>query len=414
VDDRPSQWVKVDLFQRQAEKLGNRYWQAEALFADGNYQKVIENFPNAIERLQQALDLYRDTQHVNEQVHCYCLLSEIFIIKRESAEADAWAKKALALSKDDRCTFSLLSALWNLSANGLASKDYDRCLRYAERLLDAAHQAHDLMWQAAAHRLKGMVYQRRFQIAEARKSLNTALDLYRQVQKPKGQALTLQTIGHVEMSLGNYAEAIQNYEQAYKLSEKLRDRNGMASDAINTSCAASFLGDYTIEKEYAERGVSLARQINNHYLEGMALQNLGEAERELGDLDSARGHLTEALSLLEDDSLVLERVGVQTDLALVYWKADDFPLALQTTEAILAAYPKVDGKDDNVHRFLWVAAQILRADGQAERAIQALAQAYATFQKDAAAIPEAEAKRSFAEIRHNRQIVAAHERGEWV
>jgi tetratricopeptide (TPR) repeat protein len=145
----------------------------------------------------------------------------------------------------------------------------------------------------------------------------------------------------------------------------------------------------------------------------MALQNLGEAERELGDLESARGHLTEALSLLEDDSLLLERVSIQTDLALVSWKAGDLPSALQTAETILTAYPEVDGKDDNVHRLLWTAARILHADGQAGRAAQALAQAYATFHKDMAFIPEAESRRSFAEIRHNRQIVAAHERGEW-
>jgi hypothetical protein len=73
----------------------------------------------------------------------------------------------------------------------------------------------------------------------------------------------------------------------------------------------------------------------------------------------------------------------------------------------------VEGRDDNVHRFLWVAARILRADGQLERADSILAQAYRAFQKDFAAIPEAESRQAFADIRHNRQIAAAYEHGKW-
>jgi hypothetical protein len=42
-----------------------------------------------------------------------------------------------------------------------------------------------------------------------------------------------------------------------------------------------------------------------------------------------------------------------------------------------------------------------------------LAQAYRAFQKDFAAIPEAESRQAFADIRHNRQIAAAYEHGKW-
>ena len=303
--------------------------------------------------------------------------------------------------------------LWNLSANGLIAKDLERCLRYARQLLESAEQAHDLTWQAAASRLIGMAYQHQFRIPEARQRLNAALDLYRLIQKPKGCALTLQTLGHVEFSLGNYAAAIDHYQQDFQIGEQLKDFYGMAGASINLSYAASFQGDYLAEKEYARRGVSLARQAKNRHYEGVALQNLGEAERELGDLGLARQHLNEALSLMEDATQVIERASVVTDLALTHWKAGDLPLALQTVEQVLAVYPEIEGKDDNIHRFLWAAAQILRSAGQAERAAQILAQAYQAFQRDLAALPEAETRQSFAGMKHNRQIAAAYERGEW-
>ena len=414
VDDRPAQKAQIDRLQRQAASLGSRRWQAEAVFADGNYRKIIQDFPEAIARLEEALVFYREAQQTEAQMRCYCLLAEIAIIERQSDKAEAWAQKALGLRKDGLPTHALMYTLWNLSATGLIAKDFERCLRYAGQLLASAEQAHDLIWQASAQRLLGMACQRQFRIPEARQRLNAALDLYQLVQKPKGCALTLQTIGHVEVSLGNYSAAIHNYEQAYKLGERLGDPNGMASDLINLSFAAAFQEDYEAEMKYARRAVSLTRQINNHFLEGMALQSLGEAERELGDLDSARQHLNEALALLEDATLAVERASVMTDLALAHWKAGDLPLALQTVEQVLAAYPEVEGKDDNVHRFLWVAAQILRADGQTGRAAQILAQAHQAFQQDLAAIPEAESRQTFAGMKHNRQITAAYERGEWL
>jgi tetratricopeptide (TPR) repeat protein len=116
---------------------------------------------------------------------------------------------------------------------------------------------------------------------------------------------------------------------------------------------------------------------------------------------------------MEDATQIIERASVQIDLALTHWKAGDLPLALQMVERVLAVYPEIEGKDDNIHRFLWAAAQILRAAGQLERAAQILAQAYQAFQKDLAALPDAEMRQTFAGMKHNRQIAAAHERGEW-
>ncbi|PKN92548.1 MAG: hypothetical protein CVU44_15555 [Chloroflexi bacterium HGW-Chloroflexi-6] len=413
VDDRPAQKAQIGRLQHQASALGSRHWLAEAVFAEGNYRKLIEEYPEAIERLEQALAFYREAQQTEAQVRCCCLLSEIFIIQRQSITAEAWAQRALTLCKDAIPTHPLMYTLWNLSANGLVAKDLERCLRYAGQLLESAQQAHDIVWQAAGSRLLGMADQHLFRIPEARQHLKAALDLYRLAQKPKGRALTLQTMGHVEISVGNFEAGLQNYLQAYELNERLGDQMGMATESINLGFAAALQGEHTAEKEYARRAIPLTRQIHNRFLEGMALQCLGEAERELDEWDSARQHLNESLSLLEDVALILERTGVQADLALAHWKTGDWPLALQMVDQVLAAYPQVAGKEHNVHRFLWTAAQILRSAGQTERAAQVLEQAYQAFQKNLALLPETETRQTFAKMKHNRQIAAAYERGEW-
>lgn len=133
----------------------------------------------------------------------------------------------------------------------------------------------------------------------------------------------------------------------------------------------------------------------------------------MGHLADAFQHLAAAWALLDDPTLFAERTSVLNDLALTHWRAGDLPAALQTTAEFLALYPDVVGKDDNVHRYLWTAVQIYRATNQPEEAARLLAQAYAAFQHDLSAIPDAESRHAFAQIPHNRHIAAAHERDEW-
>jgi tetratricopeptide (TPR) repeat protein len=274
--------------------------------------------------------------------------------------------------------------LWNLSANGLISKEFERCLTYGQKLLATAERASDRDWQAAAHRLMGMANSHQLRIDEARQHLNTALDLYRLIQKTKGCALTLESLGNLEISLGHYFTARQHYQQAFEILEQLNDLHGIASQSINLAFAAALQEDYAAERIFALQGVSFARKIHNRFLEGAALQNLGEAARELGDFDTARQILDVAITLLDDPSLTEERTSVLADLALTHWKVNDL-----------------------------VKARILRAAGQAEQASQTLTRAYRSFQKALEAIPDAESRQAFAQIRHNRQIVAAHEHDEW-
>ncbi len=414
VNDFPALKQALEALKQQAQALGSPLWQAEAAFAEGIYYKVTNEHPQAVVYLQEALERYRNLQNIPQQIACCAKLTEVSINLRQVDQAEGWGQQALALCSDQAPADHVLNALWGLAANRMMVNDLERCLKYAAELLAAAERASDRNWQAAAHRLMGMAYQHQFQIAETTRHLNEALRLYRLIQKPKGYALTLQSLGHLALSLGHYPAANHYYQQALEIKEQLSDANGMATECINLSCAASFGADFVAEQKYAQRAVSLARQIENHYLEAMALQNLGEAERELGDLDAARQHLNAALEILQSLSLVKECVCVLSDLALADWKAGDLPQALQHAEEIMTSYPEVEGRDDNAHRYAWSAARIWHAAGQTEHAAQALAQAYRTYQEASAAIPDAESRQAFSNMLHNCQIVAAYERGEWI
>lgn len=411
--DRAGFLAHQENFGRAALAHGASFWQAEAAFAAGQFLKITGEYETAVTRLQEALALYQQAQHVDGQVTCCCHLAEISIINRQSAASEGWTQQALALCPPEQPTYQLMYTLWTMAANGLMALDLPRCLDYAARLLTMAERSGVHFWQAAAHRLLGMAYQRLFRHSDALRHLDAALALCRAMQHPKGEALTWHVYGHVAASLGHYVAARDYYQRALTIVERLNDWNGAATECINLASVASFQADFAAEADYARRALDYARQVKNRHLEGVAWQNLGEAEREMGHLADAFQHLAAAWALLDDPTLFAERTSVLNDLALTHWRAGDLPAALQTTAEFLALYPDVVGKDDNVHRYLWTAVQIYRATNQPEEAARLLAQAYAAFQHDLSAIPDAESRHAFAQIPHNRHIAAAHERDEW-
>jgi hypothetical protein len=71
---------------------------------------------------------------------------------------------------------------------------------------------------------------------------------------------------------------------------------------------------------------------------------------------------------------------------------------------------------DSAHRAQycrWMAAQVLRACGETERAREQLLRAHEFLSKSAAAIAETGTKSAYLGQRFNQEIVAAHERDIW-
>ncbi|MFO7684013.1 MAG: AAA family ATPase, partial [Chloroflexota bacterium] len=115
VNDYASQKIHLDHFKQAAAALGSLYWQAEVLYAEGVYLKILDKYQTAVVRLQEALAVYRQTQCVEGQVDCCCHLAEIFVINRQSVEAELWTQRGLALCPPEQPTPQLMFILWSMA-----------------------------------------------------------------------------------------------------------------------------------------------------------------------------------------------------------------------------------------------------------------------------------------------------------
>jgi DNA-binding SARP family transcriptional activator len=399
-------------FKHQAALTGRLYWQAEALMAEGIYKKINDEHDLAVTLIEQVLQLRQELGDVEGQVYCCCHLAELAIKFHRAPDSEPWIQKALVLCDEQHITEQLLWTLWTVAANGLVTKDLQRCLTYGHKMLPLAERAAALNWQAAAHRILGQAYVHLFGIREARHHLESALELYTRIQSKKMQALSLESLGALAITLGHLAKGQHCFEQALKIMQEQQiGQANIAVEYINLAETASLQENFGLEKHWALQGVESSRQTGNTYMEGHALYNLGEAERELGDLDHAIQHMQEAKSIFLRLELPLETPGVLSDLALTYLKANRLPEAIASTTDLLTIFPEVENKRDDPQRVLWAAVQVLQAAGQSERAAELLTRAYHMIQQKLAMIPDLESREAYAHLVFNRRISAAYERG---
>ena len=165
---------------------------------------------------------------------------------------------------------------------------------------------------------------------------------------------------------------------------------------------------------YALRALQLTRQIQDRFLESHALNHLGVAELEQGNVSTALEHLLAARKICVTQDIQAENYsGVLGDLALCHLAAGDLPAASQAADELEAIYPQVEAGSQDSQRTLWVIARVRRAAGQLETAAGLVQRAYQLVEERSAAIPELTYRQTYRDLIFNHRIIAAHERGEW-
>ncbi|HLG39070.1 MAG TPA: tetratricopeptide repeat protein [Chitinophagaceae bacterium] len=114
-----------------------------------------------------------------------------------------------------------------------------------------------------------------------------ALALARKIEFEKGEAISLNRIGTVLSSIGNYPQALENYLDALKINEKIRNMDGIMRNQGNIADVNASLRDYNEALHYAFLEKNNAEKSKEELLLANALLLIGDIYEELDRLDSA-------------------------------------------------------------------------------------------------------------------------------
>jgi signal transduction histidine kinase len=176
-----------------------------------------------------------------------------------------------------------------------ALKNYNTALKLYEKLGDKKGKAEIL-------NNIGIVYDRQGHYDEALKNHLAALKLHEEFCDKRWEINDLNNIGIIYSDQGNYPEALKNHFAALKINEEIGDKEMMALSYINIGNNYIKLKENNKASRYLNKGLSLAKKINN-------LRIIRESYMDLADLDSAQGDFKHSLEnykmyIIYRDSLV--------------------------------------------------------------------------------------------------------------
>ncbi|MDA3648605.1 tetratricopeptide repeat protein [Saccharopolyspora indica] len=211
-------------------------------------------------------------------------------------------------------------------------------VRAHEAALAAAIAAHDTTGEALTRADLAATYLDLGRGAEAREHLYRALEFHRSAGDREMETSTLESLGIACFRLGEFDEALQHFRDATELctgDDPFR-QGVLHSGTGNTLAAKGFLPDALT---CLNTGLELSRRAGDIDGQSIALADIGDAHRRLGDHQAALDFLDQALELAMSHGLTPKVAYARHRIGKVYRELGRYPEAtanLQTARRVVA------------------------------------------------------------------------------
>ncbi|MCZ7558319.1 MAG: sigma 54-interacting transcriptional regulator [Bacteroidia bacterium] len=332
--------------------------------------------------------------------------------KREDEQE--FIEEMLLLAAQSQSPDKLASVYRNQTEYYLATGEYDRARRSAEKALGYCTEADDILGQAFCHQKLGvieyrtqpgetvlrryerardlyatagaavdegnilvdigLVYSSMLEDAErAFEHFRLAEAIFEACANPRGLTRVFGNMGTQFYALGNYEEALRCHSRANELAKQSGDRRLIAISCGSMGQCEIALCRYSPALLHLQEELRIAGELDDSYLKGKCLENLGNVYMTLGAYDRAVASLQEALSLAEASGDVVSAASCHIDIAGCLIERRDFDGAqklLAKAEALLSnvEYFNVTAMLHYRYGILHIARS---ADGDMEKALEA-------------------------------------------
>lgn len=175
------------------------------------------------------------------------------------------------------------------------------CLAEAqERANEIGDSDHDRRALADYHTDLGIFRQQQGDFEQARRELEQALELWRNVQSRRNEGLTLANLGDCALEVGAIDEALRYYDRAIRAFTDVGDRRLEANVLSNSGAALVERGALDDARTTLERALALHRELGYRYYEAITLAYFAYAALADEKPAEARDRALAALELFED------------------------------------------------------------------------------------------------------------------
>jgi CHAT domain-containing protein len=247
---------------------------AARLLKQGTAKYQANRFKEAIGLWQQALTAFRQTKNRQGEEEALSLLTSGYLAisddSRLFAIAEQWSRIASNESNRGRALGYMGLAHKNLGNYPQSIELQQQAITIFQKLLDPQSTGQVLNNLGGTYAIIGD-YDRALPIFQ--KSLAIA----KQLKDTRSEANVLSNLGALSTDQGKDRQALTYYQQSLKLAQlpTINDLTLQTGISINLGTTYHLIDQTNLGMNYYQRGLKLAKQINNAQLQGDVLTNLG-------------------------------------------------------------------------------------------------------------------------------------------
>ncbi len=276
-------WDKAVIYNRQAgDQAKSVYAGAQAIAYYGQAIAAWQHLP-AFER-QLGLSLYMERGRICQETGRF-----------DQAEADFGAAGKLAEQLNDKDNQAC--ALNHQSYLQFQRGDFGGAAAIAQQALDLSSKARLSSEIAAGFFNKANALRNQGCYSEAIELYEQAAAIFERLDDQTRLADCLNRMGAALYRPGGFARGYELVERALAIRRRLDDKVGIAYSLVNMSALCNYQGQFARSRQAAQEALEIARAIGDPYGEDAALCNLGITLVEQGFFDQAIASFERALQI---------------------------------------------------------------------------------------------------------------------
>ncbi len=213
-------------------------------------------------------------------------------------------------------------------------------LRESMTLLQRANQlygaAGDRIGESTTLNNIGEIYRSWGQYPQALESYQQSLAIGRDLGDRTVEGTVLSNLGLVYYSQGNYAQALDYYQQALAIRREVSDRVGEGVTLNSMGLAHSSRGNYPQALEYYQQSLAIRRETGDRRGEGTTLNNIGLIHHSQGQYSQALEYYQQSLGIRRETGDRLGEGTTLNNIGAIYKSRGQYPQALEHYQQALA------------------------------------------------------------------------------
>ncbi|MFK7804181.1 MAG: tetratricopeptide repeat protein [Anaerolineae bacterium] len=221
-----------------------------------------------------------------------------------------------------------VDSLNNITWFNLFFTNYYDAYLYAIQALELAQEHNYSLGQARAFGHLGRIRMYWGNYAESLECHNQQLAISTSIKYEPEMSIALNYLGNLYSRLEKPIQSIDFYSQAILIDEKLGNLDGQATKLINSAMVMTQLNQTDQSLENALKGLTLAKEIENRYLEAWALGTISRAYRKKGDISLAILYISDHYELAKELKDKQQQLDALIGFGDAYYHSEDYERAL--------------------------------------------------------------------------------------